>query len=94
MVRRPVICDLGVRVRCVFKDADDLVFCGHPSSWCQVKPVRSDGGPGADESFQGRLIADDAHGGASRVSHDTTGEQDDVVEGRCESPYGYILGGV
>ena len=41
MVKRPVICDLGVRVRCVFKDADDLVVCGHPSSWCQVKPVHS-----------------------------------------------------
>ena len=39
-----------------------------------------DGGPGAQESIQGWLIADDAHGRASCVSHDTTGIKDDVCE--------------
>ena len=47
-----------------------------------------DGSPSAQESFQGWLIADDAHPRASGVSHDTTtrlsspksGKQDDVCE--------------
>ena len=34
--------------------------------------------PGAEEAIERRLIADDAHGGASCVSHDTTGKKDDV----------------
>ena len=56
---------------------------GSGGLWSRFVPVSGeagafDGGPGAQESFQGWLIADDAHRRASGVSHDTTGKQDDV----------------
>ena len=58
---------------------------GSPGTWSRFVPVSGeagsfDGSPSAQESFQGWLIADDAHRRASGVSHDTTGKQDDVCE--------------
>ena len=58
---------------------------GSPGTRSRFVPVSGeagsfDGSPSAQESFQGWLIADDAHPRASGVSHDTTGKQDDVCE--------------